>query len=126
MVKYTHLSQRNQILKRPAQHVGSKKTTIKKVWISQIDGKEEAEKIMEQDISFNAGLIHIFYEALSNAQDNYFVSLNTDNPLKKIEVSVSLESGEISVWNDGQWIPNRIHMWEKDEEKIDDKDHYEA
>src|SRR3990172_3801488 len=140
MPKYTHLSQRDQILKRPAQHIGSTKTAIKKVWVAEkqgksdalkgqsdaLQGKSDATRIVEKELSYNAGLIHIFYEVLSNAQDNYFISKDTETPLKKIEITVSIETGTITVWNDGQWIPNRFHKWEHDEEKIDADDHYEA
>lgn len=118
--KYTHLSQRNQILKRPSQHIGSTKTTKQLVWIANKD------KIVEQEIAHNPGLIHIFYEVLGNAQDNYFRSKGSDHPLKKIEVNVDKETGEVSVWNDGLWIPNVVHEWEDDEEVIDDNEHYEA
>jgi DNA topoisomerase II len=126
--KYTHLSQRNQILKRPGQHIGSTKNVVKPVWIAQteyVDGNE-IQKIVEQELNVNPGLIHIFYEVLSNAQDNYFRSKNTNNPLHKIEINVDIETGWISIWNDGMWIPTILHKWEKDEEIIDNKEHYEA
>ena len=126
--KYTHLSQRNQILKRPAQHIGFAKSSVKKVWVAQTeysDG-EVVERIVEQEIEYNQALIHIFYEVLSNAQDNHFRSRASDTPLRKIEVTIDRETDEITIWNDGQWIPNIIHTWEEGEEVIDKKPHYEA
>lgn len=126
--KYTHLSQRNQILKRPAQHIGSTKNVVKDVWtaITEYSDENEMEKIVKQSLEINPGLIHIFYEVLGNAQDNYFKSLDGDTPLKKIDVNVDIETGKVSVWNDGNYIPARIHEWDDDEEVIDDNEHYEA
>ncbi len=125
--KYTHLSQRNQILKRPGQHIGSTKSSTRPVWIAQTeyDDDEEVERIVEQEIAYNPGLIHIFYEVLGNAQDNYFQSKGSATPLKKIDVTIDQESGEVSIWNDGLWIPTTIHEWDKDEEVIEGE-HYEA
>lgn len=126
--KYTHLSQRNQILKRPGQHIGSIKNIVQKVWLTEREfvDNEEVEKIVEKEISYNQGLVHIFYEVLGNAQDNYFRSIKTNTPLNKIEVDINKETGEISVWNDGCWIPTVIHKWDKDEEVIDNNPHYET
>ena len=126
--KYTHLSQRNQILKRPAQHIGSTKNVTKEVWtaITEYTDGEEVDRILQQNLTINPGLIHIFYEVLGNAQDNYFKSHGGDTPLKKIQVDIDIESGRISVWNDGNYIPANIHEWDEDEEVIDDEQHYEA
>ena len=113
MTNYQHLSQKNQILKRPGQHIGSSKTCKQNVWLLK------KKKIIEENITFNQGLIHIFYEVLGNAQDNYFRSKGTKTPLKKIEVNINKETGEISVLNDGLCIPTRIHKWGKNEEKLE-------
>jgi len=106
--KYKHLSQRDQILLRPSQHVGSTKTTTKELWVAS------GTKIEEKNVKYNPALVHIFYEVLSNAQDNYYRSKGTDTPLKKIEVTVT--DSEVTVWNDGLWIPVKIHQWGKDED----------
>jgi DNA topoisomerase II len=126
--KYTHLSQRNQILKRPGQHIGSAKSTLRPVWLAEttIVEDSELESIVEREIIYNSGLMHIFYEVLGNAQDNYFRSRDSKTPLKKIEVTVDSNSGQVTVWNDGLWIPTVIHKWDAEEEKIDDNPHYEA
>ena len=52
-----------------------------------------------------------FVEALSNAIDNVWRSNQTSTPCTKIKVTISSETGEISIWNDGCSIPI-----EKDEE----------
>jgi len=126
--KYTHLSQRNQILKRPAQHIGSVNKAIRNIWLveTRVNNDKEKDYIVEQQAEFVPGLLHIFYEVLSNAQDNYFNSINTETPLHKIEITVDANTGKITVWNDGCCIPNKIHVWGEDEEIIDNKPHYEA
>nr|QBK88209.1 MAG: DNA topoisomerase II [Marseillevirus LCMAC202] len=126
--KYTHLSQRNQILKRPGQHIGSIKNATRTVWIAQTEYEDDAEieRIVEQEIKYNPGLMHIFKEVLDNAQDNYFKSKESETPLHKIDVTVDQETGLVSIWNDGLWIPTTFHKWTKEEEIIDNKDHYEA
>jgi len=117
MSQYTHLSQRNQILKRPGQHINSAKCIEKKVWLFQDN------KFVEKQLVINPGLLHIFYEVLGNAQDNYFRSKDTDTPLKKIEITV--DQNTVTIWNDGKCIPTVIHQWDKDEEKLAGE-HYEA
>lgn len=134
--QYTHLSQRNQILKRPTQHIGSVKNTIDNVWLADTVQDEsgcETTVIREKEISSNKGLIHIFYEILANAQDN---KIKTDakiaskqldcKPQKYIHVTVDQETGTTSVENDGAWIPAIVHEWEEGEEIIDTDPHYEA
>lgn len=123
-------SQRNQALKRPGQYIGSPKNEVEKVWVAEKEETEEGVdyRIYEKEINNNFGLIHIFSEPLDNAKDNYFESEDTDYPLKKIEVTVDQETGEISIWNDGLWIPIKHHQWTA-EEKADIKineDMYEA
>lgn len=115
---YKHLSQRQQILTRPGQHIGSIKNLDKTVWVY------ENERIQQKTIRYNSGLIHIFYEILSNAQDNYFRSKDTKFPCKKIKIDIT-EDGWVSVWNDGLWIPTKIHEYGDDETKLDGE-HYEA
>ena len=113
---YTHLSQHDQILKRPAQHIGSISNELVQTWIAD----ETELQVFKKEFSFNSGLIHIFYEILSNSQDNYFRSIGTDHPLKKIEITIDPESQKITIWNDGLAIPTVIHKWKKGEEKVAD------
>lgn len=112
---YKHLSSRDQILLRPGQHIGntSSITDVKSILVVDDDGKI---KIVERDVTFTPALVHIFYEVLSNAQDNHFRSIGTSVPLKMIKVTVNENS--ISVWNDGMHIPVQIHKWLKDEENL--------
>jgi DNA topoisomerase II len=113
---YIHKSQKDQILLRPGQHIGSVKNELQLIYIA-----DENCHIIQKEINYNCGLIHIFYEILSNAQDNYFKSLETEHPLKKIMVNIDPETGSISIWNDGLYIPTVIHKWHTGEEKIAEK-----
>lgn len=117
MPKYKHVSQRDQILLRPGQHIGSAKLTKQEKWVAEKDSQ-----IVKKDIIFSPGLVHIFYEVLSNAQDNYFRSVKSKTPLKKIEITI--EDDTLSVWNDGLHIPVRKHEWQDDEENLGE-DYYE-
>ena len=50
-------------------------------------------------------MLRIFIEILSNAIDNVERSRKTKTPVTKISVKIDSETGETSVWNDGQVIP---------------------
>jgi DNA topoisomerase-2 len=127
-MSYKHYDQRQQILKRPTQHIGSSKLAARDVWIAETTFKDgsELETITKRRVKYVPGLIHIFGESLENCQDNYFRSESSNTPLTKIEVTVDVENGIVKIWNDGKCIPARIHEWDEDEEVIDDEDHYEA
>lgn len=114
--EYLHLSHRDQILLRPEQHIGSTSLTEDERYVATDTG------IGRRNIAYNPGLVHIFYEVLSNAQDNYFRSQKTKTPLKSIQVTV--QSKRVSVRNDGMHISVTKHKWKKGEQKIRD-DMYE-
>jgi DNA topoisomerase-2 len=118
--KFKHLDQRNQILLRPGQHITGTESVTKDLYVASASPEFV---LSEKTVTYNTGLVHIFYEPLSNAQDNYFRSINSETPLKKIEVT--LKDNWISIYNDGNHIPTVIHKWEEGEEKLDG-DIYEA
>lgn len=111
--KFIHLDQRNQILLRPGQHITGTENVKEDRWVFD-------ENLVEKNVKYNTGLVHIFYEVLSNAQDNYFRSIGK-TPLKKIEVTFDPETQKITVWNDGNHIPTVLHEWADGEEKIKDE-----
>lgn len=116
--KYKHLSARDQILLRPGQHIGSTNVVeeTKEIVVVETQDGKEVTKIVKGDVKYNPGLLHIFYEVLSNAQDNYFRSVGTDSPLKAIKVTI--EESTVTVWNDGMHIPVQMHKWGDDEENL--------
>jgi DNA topoisomerase-2 len=59
----------------------------------------------QQDITYIPGLFKIFDEVLVNANDHKIRCPE----LKNIKVAIDIESGKISVWNDGSGIDVEIH-----------------
>ena len=122
--KYLVKSQKDQILLRPGQHIGD--TTNKSTEIVVAHGSNDSTYFKNIKMNHNPALIHIFYEILTNAQDNYYKSADTTHPLKNIKVTIDKETNEVSVYNDGNWIPVVIHEWDASEKKPDGKsDFYE-
>ena len=95
-------------LKRPDIYIGSSKTVNSEVWIYD----DESSSASFQRIRYNPGLFNIVREILSNSIDNVWRSKeeSPDTPVKKIEIIIDSESGEIGVWNDGCCIP--VHQEE--------------
>ena len=101
--EFTAKNDREHILSEPGMYVGSTDTTKCGVWLMDPDEK----RIIYKMIKYNPGLIHIFREILSNAHDNVERSFerSDDNPVTVIRVTLDLDTGRITVWNDGLWIP---------------------
>lgn len=114
-VTYKKLSPRDKILKRPGQVMGSIKTVKKIVYIAEKDGEEY--KIIEKEIGFNNALLHCFMEVLSNAQNNYYESVDGETPSKMIKIEHDPETQSVCVWNDGNAIAIRKHVWADDEDE---------
>jgi DNA topoisomerase-2 len=98
---YQKLEQREHILQRPDMYVGSVQKTEEKQWIYD----EEKEAMVYKTIEYVPALYKIFDEILVNAADNYQRDENTDT----IKVDINKETGVISVYNNGQGIPVKIH-----------------
>ena len=91
------------ILDRPDTWVGSIRNRNMEEYVSyEVDGGQY--KIQKQNINMNPALLRIFVEALSNSIDNVQRSKEAGNPCTKIRVTIDKESGETSVWNDGEIV----------------------
>ena len=101
--KYQEMDEITHILTRPDMYVGSIDKEIHNEYIVSID--EGDIKIVKKPIEISQGFIRIFIEILSNAIDNCIRSSSTDNKCTKIKVNINKETGETSVWNDGNFIP---------------------
>ena len=99
--KHTH---REHILNLPDTYIGSIENCIEELFI--VEGESFKEKAISP---FNPGFYKLFDELLVNAHD-HVVRLrqrNSDNPVKKIDISV--ENDTITISNDGESIDVEKH-----------------
>ncbi len=107
--KIVSIDQIEHILLRPDTYVGSIINTQADFYYASMDDSENFQINLKEG-TINFGLHRIFVEILSNAIDNVFRSSKGSTPSTKIKVNIDKESGEITVWNDGETI-----LVEKDE-----------
>ncbi len=92
-------------LKRPDTFIGSAKNVSKEVWLYN----EKTKSVILKQIRFNPGLFNVVREIGSNAIDNKWRSEQFESdPMKRIDFNVDMETGEISIMNDGYCIPVEI------------------
>ncbi|KAJ5292310.1 ubiquitin-conjugating enzyme E2 15 [Penicillium atrosanguineum] len=103
--KYQKLTQLEHIIKRPDTYIGSVEATTQQMWVYN----SESESMEFRSVTFVPGLYKIFDEIVVNAADNK----HNDKNMNEIRVTISRETGEISVWNNGKGIPIEIHSKEK-------------
>lgn len=103
--KYTKLSQREHVLCRPGMYIGSTTPQIEERFILN----DAHDKLEKRDILYSPALYKIFDEIIVNAIDH---SVNDTN-VNQIKVSIDKETGEISVYNNGNGISVEIHKKEK-------------
>lgn len=100
--KHTH---REHILNLPDTYIGSIENASEEAYV--VDGESFVLKTLKQ---FNPGFYKLIDELLVNAHD-HVIRLNqrkSDNPVKKIEVSVK-ESSVFTIRNDGESIDVEKH-----------------
>ena len=108
---YKKLDPITHILERSDMYVGSKRLKKIEEYIATKD--KENFKIIKKYINSSPAILRIFVEVLSNAVDNVERSKKTNTPCTTIRVNIDKETGETSVWNDGDIIPIEIHAEEK-------------
>lgn len=99
--KYQKKDHITHILSRPDMYVGS--LSLKNCEEYVFD--TSLEKIVKRYIDYSPALLRVFIEPLSNVLDNIQVSLKEDTPTKDIKVDIDQESGTISIYNDGHYVP---------------------
>jgi DNA gyrase/topoisomerase IV subunit B len=92
---FTQRSQLEHVKLRPNMYIGS--ISLQKNQIYVVDGV----KFKLTDIEFSPGLLKIFDEILVNAIDHY---TNHPDLVKNIDIAFDIQTGEITVRNDGPGI----------------------
>ena len=107
---YTKKDQISHVLDRSDLWVGSTRPKKIEEFIGIKD--EEDFKIKKKTIECSPALLRIFIEALSNAMDNVERSKKAKIPCTSIKVVLNKETGETSVWNDGDIVPIELNETE--------------
>ena len=109
--KYRKLDHREHVLARPGMYVGSIEPDVQSTWVFDTESK----RMIKREISFTPGLYKIYDEILVNAVDHVtrLKQLKEQEPdtivTKNIKISINRETGEISVFNDGDGIEVEKH-----------------
>jgi DNA topoisomerase II len=93
---------------RPAVVLGDCFLIEKEDWTCVENVEPGEAQIKYCRMKSNQGLKRVFVEAISNAIDNVWTSIEKEIPMKKIEITVDRSKegrGRISVYNDGAFIP---------------------
>jgi DNA gyrase/topoisomerase IV subunit B len=106
--RYQKLDPISHILVRPDMYCGSNKLKKSNEYIAVSDN-EDTYKIIKKDIMYSPALLRIFIEPLSNAIDNAERSKKTSTKCTRINVKINKETGETSVWNDGDIVPIEVN-----------------
>lgn len=111
--KYQKLDQIEHVLKRPDMYVGSNKLKLSEEYIAEalesVEDSNKTYKIYKKNIKYPPALLRIFIEALSNALDNVERSKGSKTKCTKISIKINKDTGETSIWNDGNIIPVEIN-----------------
>lgn len=102
---YTKLTPIEHILKRPDSYIGSVETITQALWTYDAQTKRMAYR----EVKYVPGFCKIVDEILVNAADNKI----NDPSMDTLKVTIDLEKGIISVYNNGRGIPIEIHSEEK-------------
>ena len=101
----------NHILTRPDTYIGGCDEIVERMSLWEND------KIVTRDAKHIPGLLNIYDEIIVNARDHMvrLEQYKSNNPVKKIKVSIDEDTGLITVYNDGEGIDVADHPTEKDE-----------
>jgi DNA topoisomerase-2 len=98
-------------------YVGSKTFKTCEEYIATFEDNEDGidgeYNIHKKYITTSPAILRIFIEIISNAVDNVDRSRKAKIPCSTIKVNIDKETGETTVWNDGDIIPIEIHPEEK-------------
>jgi hypothetical protein len=89
---------------RVVQYIGSTERISERLWVYDV-----GQGMVERDCEYVPGLYKIFDEILVNAADNK----QRDASMDTIKVDIDVESGTISVMNNGAAVPVQMHTTEQ-------------
>ena len=104
--KYQKLDPVSHVLLRPGMYVGPTTRTKQQLWLPS---STTPTRMVLQEASYIPALYKIFDEIIVNAADNY----QRDSTMTSIDVRFDRATDTISVRNDGQGIPVRLHETEQ-------------
>ena len=113
--KFVKLTHEEHVLKLPDSYIGSTEKSTEELWYYD----KNAGKMTKGLLTFVPGEFKIFDEIVVNALDQFTRTREKQArgeetvPVKTIKVDFNKETGEISVWNDGEGIPVELHEKEK-------------
>lgn len=104
-ISYEKMDPITHIHKRPDMYLGTlEPKTHDPEWV--FDG--EKMRLLKEP-KYSDGLWRIFLEPVSNVVDNVWRSRQANVECKKIKVDIDPETSEITIWNDGRFIPIEIN-----------------
>src|SRR3989338_3939157 len=107
--KYVKKDPISHILERPDMYVGA--TNYRKV--TEYVMNETFTHIEKKDIQVSPAILRIFIEPLSNIIDNVARGKQNNVKTTRIQIDINQETGETSLYNDGEFIPVELHEEEK-------------
>ena len=107
--KYLKLDAISHCLQRPDMYIGTNRSHVNQEFLYSDEGVIE----FQDSVLTNDGILRLFIEVLSNACDNYFRSKHTATPMTNIRVTFDESINEITVINDGLWVPVEMHEKEQ-------------
>lgn len=108
---YKKLTHEQHVLELPDTYIGDiEKNTIHTWYYNETD-----HRMHEADLTYIPGEYKLYDEIIVNSLDQYtrMKEGNSEHPVRNIKINVDKTTGEISVYNDGEGIPVKIHPEEK-------------
>ena len=102
--QYKKVDQITHIMLRPDMYAGSTRNRISDEYVA-----DSEYNITKQLINSSPALLRIFIEVLSNALDNVERSKKAGLACTAIQVTINKETGETSIWNDGDIVPVELN-----------------
>lgn len=108
---YKKLTHEQHVLELPDTYIGDTEQNTIHTWYYN----EDDHRMVEEDLTYIPGEYKLFDEIIVNSLDQYtrMKECKTEHPVKNIKITVDQSTGEISVYNDGEGIPVKIHPEEK-------------